>query len=161
MNILSATPRVAPDLLKVLAFPSDITVRKSSVDQEDLKQNWNVRKKGHTSLCDRQAYDFSNALLTKERNLTGRQSSAVGLSSTFLDKGTTDETFQPFEKQDSFRHILKAVKSSASLYESSGLKYCRNFTKIQSGPDDFEESSFIISYRNIVQFQIRSRSLNR
>ena len=161
MNILSATPRVAPDLLKVLAFPSDITVRKSSVDQEDLKQNWTSEKKVTLLYVIDKPMIFSNALLTKERNLTGRYSSAVGLSSTFLDKGTTDETFQPFEKQDSFRHILKAVRSSASLYESSSLKCCRNFTKIQSGPDDFEESSFIISYRNIVQFQIRSRRLTR
>ena len=37
MDISSATARVAPDLLKALAILSDTTVRKSAVDQEDLK----------------------------------------------------------------------------------------------------------------------------
>ena len=70
--MLSATPRVAPDLLKVLAFPSDITVRKSSVDQEDLKQNWTSEKKVTLLYVIDKPMIFSNALLTKERNLTGR-----------------------------------------------------------------------------------------
>ena len=38
LNISSATARVAPDLLKTLAILSDTTVRRSAVDQEDLKQ---------------------------------------------------------------------------------------------------------------------------
>ena len=33
-----ATARVAPDLLKALTIPQDTTVRRSAVDQEDLKQ---------------------------------------------------------------------------------------------------------------------------
>ena len=34
---LDATARIAPDLLKALAIPSDTTVRKSAVGREDLK----------------------------------------------------------------------------------------------------------------------------
>ena len=34
------------------------------------------------------------------------------ISATFLNTGTTDETFQQSGKQDSFRHLLK---SSASM----------------------------------------------
>ena len=37
LDISSATAQVAPDLLTVLVIPSDITVRRSAVDQEDLK----------------------------------------------------------------------------------------------------------------------------
>ena len=40
MNISSATARVAPDLLKAPAMLSDITARRFSVDQEDLKPYW-------------------------------------------------------------------------------------------------------------------------
>ena len=37
LDIPSATARVAPELLKALAILSDTTVRRSAVDQEDLK----------------------------------------------------------------------------------------------------------------------------
>ena len=33
----SATPQVAPDLLKALAILSDATISRSAVDREDLK----------------------------------------------------------------------------------------------------------------------------
>ena len=54
---------------------------------------------------------FSKTLLTTERRLTGRWFLAVDRSSTFLNTGTTDETFQQFEKQDSFRNLLKSSTS--------------------------------------------------
>ena len=37
LDILCAIARVAPDILKALAIPSDTTVRGSAVDQDDLK----------------------------------------------------------------------------------------------------------------------------
>ena len=37
LDISKATARVAPDLLKALAFYSDTTVRRSTVDREDLE----------------------------------------------------------------------------------------------------------------------------
>ena len=40
----SATAWVAPDLLKALASLSDTTVRRSAVDQEDLKLYWKSEK---------------------------------------------------------------------------------------------------------------------
>ena len=36
--------RLARDLLKALAILSDLTVRKSAVDQEDLKPYWKKEK---------------------------------------------------------------------------------------------------------------------
>ena len=53
---------------------------------------------------------LSPALLTNifktfqitERRLTRRQFLAINLSLTFLNTGTTDETFQQSEKQDSY-----------------------------------------------------------
>ena len=43
--------------------------------------------------------------------------------STFLNKGTTNETFQQSGKQDSFRHILK---KSASMYQKFRLTVLEN-----------------------------------
>ena len=43
LDILRATAWVAPNLLKALVILSDTTVRRSAVDQEDLKPYW--RKK--------------------------------------------------------------------------------------------------------------------
>ena len=40
LDILSATARVAPDVLKVPAILSDTTVRESAVGREDLKRCW-------------------------------------------------------------------------------------------------------------------------
>ena len=37
--------RVAPNLLKVTAFLSDINVRKSAIDREDLKRYWKSEKR--------------------------------------------------------------------------------------------------------------------
>ena len=48
--------------------------------------------------------------------------------------------------QDSFIHILK---SSASMYESSCSHFFRNTTGIQSGPDIFDESGFVMTFVNI------------
>ena len=45
LHISSATARVAPDLLIVLAILSDTTVRKSAVDREDLKTYWKLEKR--------------------------------------------------------------------------------------------------------------------
>ena len=45
LDLSSATARVAPDLLKVLAILSDTTVRRSAVDQKDLKPYQKSEKK--------------------------------------------------------------------------------------------------------------------
>ena len=74
MDISSATAQVDPDLLKTLAILSDTTVRRSKVDQEDLKPYWKPEKRPHFS---RQPTiplftNFLKTLLTTERRLTGR-----------------------------------------------------------------------------------------
>ena len=51
----SATTRVALDLLKALTILSDTTVKRSAVDQEDLKP-YCKSEKGHISLGDQQYY---------------------------------------------------------------------------------------------------------
>ena len=65
----------------------------------------------------------------------------------FLNTVNTDETFQKSGKQDSFRHIMK---SSGSMYESSGLLFFRTTTGIQSGPDAFDESRFVMTFLTIL-----------
>ena len=94
-------------------------------------------RKKHISLGDEQFY-YSQLFQrhSTERRLTGWYILAVELSPTFLNTGTTEETFQQSGKQDSFRHLLK---SSASMQESSGSQFFRTTTGIQSGPDTFDE----------------------
>ena len=60
-----------------------------------------------------------------------------------LNTGTTDETFQKSGKQDTLRHLLK---SSPSMKESSGSQFFRATTRIQSGPDVFDKSRFIMTF---------------
>ena len=114
MDISIATAQVAPDLLKPLAIVSDTIVRRSAVDREDLKPYWKSEK-SHISLGDQQSYYlqvFQRLYETKEQNqerrLTGWLFLAVDLSLRFLNRGTTDETFQKLGKQDSLRHLLKS-----------------------------------------------------
>ena len=84
----------------------------------------------------------------KTNRVTGWYFLDVNLFPTLLNAGTTDVTFQQSGKQDSFRHILK---SSASMYESSGSQFFRTTTGIQSGPDAFDESKFVITVLTILQ----------
>ena len=64
----------------------------------------------------------------------------VELFPTFLNTGTTNETFH-----QSGRH----VKSSASMYESSGSQFFIITTGIQSVRDTFGESRFVKTYLTI------------
>ena len=54
LGISSATTPVAQDLLEALAILSDITVRRSPVDREDLKPYCKSEKRPH----DQQFYYF-------------------------------------------------------------------------------------------------------
>ena len=55
LDISRATAQIAPDLLKAPAILSDTTVRRSAVDQEDLKPYWESQK-CHISPGDQQFY---------------------------------------------------------------------------------------------------------
>ena len=92
-------------------------------------------------------YKFFKDFTTTERRLTGWWFLPADLSPTFLNTETTNVTFQQSGKQDSFRHILKSL---ASMYESSGSQFFRTTTGIQSGPDTFEESKFIMVFLTIL-----------
>ena len=85
---------------------------------------------------------------TNHRKKTNR---AVVLSCrpfpTFLNAGTTNDTYQQSGKQKFFRDILK---SSASMYESSGSQLFRTTTRIQSGQDVFDESRFVMTSLTIM-----------
>ena len=89
---------------------SDKTVRRSAVDQEDLKPSWKSEKRprfsrGSTILLFKR---FSITLLITERRLTGLQILPIVLSPIFLNIGTTNEIFQQSGKQDSLRHLLRS-----------------------------------------------------
>ena len=65
---------------------------------------------------------------------------------TYLNTGTTNQNFQQSGKQDSFRHLLK---SSASIYESSGSQFFRATTGIQSRLGAIDKPWFIMMFLTI------------
>ena len=67
---------------------------------------------------------------------------------TFLNAGTTNKTFQQPGKQDYLRHLLK---SSASMQKCSGSQFFRTTIGIQSGPDAFDKSRFIMTFLTILR----------
>ena len=86
--------------------------------------------------------------LTNHRKKTNR---AIFFSSrpfpTFLNTGTTKETFQHSGKQGSFRNLLK---SSASMEQSSSSQFFRTTTGTLSGQDAFDKSRFILTFLTIL-----------
>ena len=62
-------------------------------------------------------------------------------------KDCTSETFQQSGYKDFLRHILK---SSASMYESSGSQFFRTTTGIQSGPDAFDGSRLAMTFLTLL-----------
>ena len=67
-------------------------------------------------------YKFFKDSTNHRIRLTGWQFLAEDLSPTFLNTGTTNETFQQCGKQNFLRHILK---SSANRYETSGSQFLK------------------------------------
>ena len=49
LDISSLTASIAPEPLKTLAILSETTVRRSAVDQEQLKPYWKPEKRSHFS----------------------------------------------------------------------------------------------------------------
>ena len=107
--------------------------------------------------------NFLKKLLTSERRPKGPQFLVVYLSPTFLNLGTTNETFQLSGKHESFRHILE---SFASMYEIQALQNnhsnaIRNRCLCQIKVSYYGLFNQFGSYRNIMLFQISSRRENR
>ena len=74
LDISSATARAALDLLKAIALLSDTIVRRSTVDQEDLKPHWKseIRRPHFSWISTILLFtSFSKNLVTTERRLTG------------------------------------------------------------------------------------------
>ena len=152
--------RVVPDLLKALATLLDTTVIRSVVDQEDIKPYWKSEKRLHKNvtffLISSTVLGINNPIIYKffkdftnhKRRLTGWYFLAADLSSTFLNTGTTNETFQQSGKQDSFRCLLE---SSASMYESSGSQFFRITTGTQLGPGAYDKLTFFITFLTILE----------
>ena len=153
LDISSATTQVDPNILKALAILSDTTVGKSTIDFEDLKPHWKSEKRPHFSRWSKSLLftSFSKTLLNTERRLTVRYNLVIDLSSTLINTETTEETFPHSRQQSSFRHTLK---SSASMYKSSGSQFLKTTTgRIKSGPDAFDKSSLFISFKTIWELQ--------
>ena len=60
-----------------------------------------------------------------------------------MNTGATNETLQQSGNQDFFRQMLK---SSASMYESSGSQFFRTTAEMQSKADIFDKSGLVIIF---------------
>ena len=72
---------------------------------------------------------YSNSLLIRERRLTRWKILATNLSQICLHAGTTNETFQVFGNEDSFKDN-----------ESSGSQFFNTTTETESGAATLEKS---------------------
>ena len=95
LNISNTLTRVVPDLFHALAILSEKTVIRSTIDREDLKSYWKSEKRLYFSRwwTSPLSTSFSKTLLTTEIGPKGQQFLVVDFSPTFLNTGTTDETF--------------------------------------------------------------------
>ena len=100
LDISIATAQATLDLLKIQAILSDTTLRRSIVDQEDLKPYWKSENRPDFSNWSTNLLwtSFSKTLLTIERRLIGWYCLDVDLSLIYLNTGTTNATFQQSEK---------------------------------------------------------------
>ena len=139
-----------------LAVLSCASVRRSTVDQEDLEPCWKSDK-GHISWVDQQAH-----YLQVFQRLIGQQFLVIDLLPTFLNTGA-DEIFQQWRT----RFLQNVLKSSASVCESSGSQFSRITTGIQSRPDVFDKSKLVMthsqlgSYMNLMQFRVSHKRKQR
>ena len=139
----SATAQVAPDLLKALAILSDRAVRRSAVDQEDLKPfSKSEKKASFLKVINKPIiYKFFQNF-TNHRQKTNR---------TLLLSHRTYPSILKYKdlpvSLDTGKLENKIVLiSSASLYEISGSHLFRTTTEIQSGPDTFDKSRLVMSF---------------
>ena len=142
-----ATAQVAQSLLKIETILSDTTLSRPAVNWEDWNHTENQKEKPHflrwiTRLL---FISFSKSLRITERRLTGLLFLDIDFSPTFLNTGTTDETFQYSGKQDSSRHLLK---STVRIYEISGSHFFTTTTGIQSGLDTFGKPKMTITFQD-------------
>ena len=74
VDTLSAALGVAPNMLKALLIVSYTTVRRSTVDREDLEPYWKAEKKPHFSRWWTRLLftSFSKVSRATKRRLTGR-----------------------------------------------------------------------------------------
>ena len=117
LDISSATARIALDLLKMLAILSDTTVRRSAVDQDDLKPYWKSERPHFSGWST--VLSFTSFIYKDFTNYRKKTNRSVIFSCrpfpTSLNTGTTNETFLQSGKQDSFRYILKTLASKFRL----------------------------------------------
>ena len=75
MDISSATAQVDLDLLKAPAILSDTAVRRSAVDQQELKPYWKSEKRSHFSRWSTILLfaRFSNTLVTTETKIKKKE----------------------------------------------------------------------------------------
>ena len=56
---------------------------------------------------------------------------------------------RPYSNLES-KTLSDTLKSSGRMYEGSGSQFFRTTTRIQSGPDAFDESRFVMTFLTIL-----------
>ena len=90
---------------------NSIRYRRSAVDWEDLKPYWKSEKNPHFSRWSAiiLLLSSSKTLLIAEKILTGLYFLTVNLSQTFLNTGTTSETFQQSGKKTHIEQLKRLI----------------------------------------------------
>ena len=153
LDISSATAWVTTDMLKALAILSDTLIRRSALDQEDIKPYQKSEKRSHLSRWS-ESYlftSFSKTLVTVERRLIGWEGPMIRTSNN-LEHKTPSDTYWRVQLV-----FIKKVQTHSSLEPPLECNQDQTIWWIKVYYDLFNH---IGSYRNIMQFQISSRSEN-
>ena len=120
MDISSTMVRVAPDLLKTQPILPFATVKRSAVDWEYIKLSSKSEKKTHFSR-------WSTILVV------------------ILSCRPFPNILKYRDHQWEIWKIRHLLKSLASMWGNSGSQFFQATTEIQSGPDAFGESRFLMT----------------
>ena len=126
LDISNGTAQVVPDLLKAFSILSDTTVRRSSVDREDLKQNWKQKKRRHFSRWSTTVL-FTSLLFT----LKGRLKNIHKLKN--LTPSGLNQDFNQFQVMKFIVYLVSRFPSPFTLHNGqrsfmASLITCQIFT---------------------------------
>ena len=112
LDISSATAGVAPDLLIALPILSDTTVKRSAVDQEDLKPYWKSEKSYISLVIDKPIiFKFFNDFTNHRKNTNRAVVFSCRPCPKILKNWDNRRNLPKTGKQESFRQLLKRPTS--------------------------------------------------
>ena len=132
---------MTPDLLKALAILSHIVATKTAVNRVKLKPNWKSEK-SIISLGDQQACCLQVFNNRKKTNMV-----VVFSRTPFLNILRCKDHRCDLPEIWKLRFHQTHIPELANMYESSSSHFAST-AEIQSGPDAFDKSRFVMTFFN-------------